>query len=586
MNTLGIQGITDEVEIGRGGFGVVYRATETDLRRSVAVKMLTGSLDQRAKDRFDRERQAMGSLSGHPNIVTVYRSGYTEAGQPYIVMEYLEPGSMDDVVRRNGPLPWRDAAQIGVEIAGVLESAHQAEVLHRDIKPGNILMSTTGQAKLGDFGIARITGSPETTSSLITASIAHAGPEIIDGKRPSAASDVYSLASTLYELVAGQPPFYRPTDESLVPMLARIAKDDIPRQPAMSGPFHDVLATAMAKSPTDRYDSAETFGAALMETLEQNGAGESQGPVVFQTTAFSAPPPGRSGTGVDEAASDRPGQPGLADVGHGRPQNAVPTPPPAGAGPAPPQSPAPPAGSPTPAGQNRSAGPGGQDLTRLLVFGAAALLVVVAGVFVATRASNGDQPDPPTPSSIARGTTSTSAGAEGPGVPPSTDVQDTAALPVVSQNDFGEYTTVFDATGAILVEVPTEWADVNNGAGGLEPSLLVSTDVARALTSFDSAGLAIQVVSQPLLDAEIVLDSLSDGECTIVGGGDYNDGIYTGRFRRFEQCGLAGSTVWWVVAAPPENDFSVVVGVQTLDARDESAARRALDTFFIQRSAL
>jgi len=580
MHTLGIQGITDEVEIGRGGFGVVYRATETDLRRSVAVKMLRGDLDQRAKDRFDRERQAMGSLSGHPNIVTVYRSGYTESGQPYIVMEYLEPGSMDDVVRRNGPLAWRDAAQLGVEIAGVLESAHQAEVLHRDIKPGNILMSTTGQAKLGDFGIARITGSPETTSSLITASIAHAAPEIIDGKRPAAASDVYSLASTLYELVAGQPPFYSPTDESMVPMLARIAKDDIPQQPAMSESFYDVLATAMEKSPADRYDSAEMFGAALMETLEQTGSG----PVVFQTTAFSAPPPGRPGTDVDDAsAPGRSGQIQPPDVGHGLAHRAAPAPPPVGAGPAPPHAPAPLAGSVPPAGPRV---PAGQDLTRLLAFGAAALLVVVVGVFVATRGGDGVGEDPPTSSSIARDTTSTTAAEDDPDVPSSTNVQSPAALPVVSQDDFGVYATVFDATGAIRVDVPTEWADVNNGAGGLAPSLLVSTDVARALTSFDSPGLAIQVVLQPLLDAEIVLDSLSDAECTIVGGGDYNDGAYIGRFRQFNQCGPAGSTVWWVVAAPAENDFSVVVGVQTLNARDESAARRALDTFFIERSAL
>jgi len=577
MHTLGIQGITDEVEIGRGGFGVVYRATETDLRRSVAVKMLRGDLDQRAKDRFDRERQAMGSLSGHPNIVTVYRSGYTESGQPYIVMEYLEPGSMDDVVRRDGPLAWRDAAQLGVEIAGVLESAHQAEVLHRDIKPGNILMSTTGQAKLGDFGIARITGSPETTSSLITASIAHAAPEIIDGKRPAAASDVYSLASTLYELVAGQPPFYSPTDESMVPMLARIAKDDIPQQPAMSEQFYDVLATAMAKSPADRYGSAETFGAALMDTLEQTGSG----PVVFQTTAFSAPPPGRP---EDASAPGRPRQIPPPDVGHGLAQSAAQSAPPLGAGPAQPHSPAPLADSAPLAGSGGSAS--GQDLTRLLVFGAAALLVVVLGVFAATRGGDGEQRDPPTSSSVERTTTSTTVAEQGGGAPPSTTVQDGGALPAVSQDDFGLYTTVFDATGAIRVEVPIEWADVNNGAGGLEPSLLVSTDVARALTSFDSAGLAIQVVSQPLLDAEIVLDSLSDDECTIVGGGDYNDGAYIGRFRQFDQCGPAGSSVWWVVAAPVENDFSVVVGVQTLDARDQSAARRALDTFFIERSAL
>ncbi|MEM7276340.1 MAG: serine/threonine-protein kinase, partial [Actinomycetota bacterium] len=223
-----IPGIVGGTEIGRGGFGVVYRASETDLGRDVAVKILSGQLDERAKLRFERERRAMGTLSSHPNIITIFRSGVTDGGAPYLVMEYLPGGSLAERLVSSGPVPAEEVLRIGVELCAALETAHRAGVLHRDVKPGNVMMDSLGRARLGDFGIARLDGSPETKSAVITASVAHAPPEVIAGDKPDERSDVYSLASTLFELASGRPAFVRDTDESMIPMFNRIVNEAAP----------------------------------------------------------------------------------------------------------------------------------------------------------------------------------------------------------------------------------------------------------------------------------------------------------------------------------------------------------------------
>ncbi len=270
---LGIAGITDAVEIGSGGFGTVYRAVEDDLGRTVAVKVLTGNLDEGARYRFERERRAMGRLSGHPNIVTVYRSGFTNGGNAYLVMEFLDRGSLADRLTDVGAMGWQETLKFAVQLSGALETSHRAGVLHRDIKPGNILLSSLGNAKLCDFGIARLQGAPETKSSVITASLSHAPPDIVSGARPDARSDVYSLASTMFELVTTSPPFVRPTDESMVPILARITQDPVPTlsETVMPGPMFEVVAEAMSKDPDDRPPTAAAFAERLVEAQRRLG---------------------------------------------------------------------------------------------------------------------------------------------------------------------------------------------------------------------------------------------------------------------------------------------------------------------------
>ena len=163
-------GFDDITEVGHGGFGVVYRCTQPSLDRTVAVKVLTSDLDSDNLDRFVREQRAMGRLSDHPQIVTIHEVGTTATGRPFIVMPYHAKDSLEALIRRHGPLDWREAVSIGVKLAGALDAAHRVGILHRDVKPGNILLSDYGQPQLTDFGIARIAGGFQTTTGVITGS--------------------------------------------------------------------------------------------------------------------------------------------------------------------------------------------------------------------------------------------------------------------------------------------------------------------------------------------------------------------------------------------------------------------------------
>ena len=270
---LGISGIEDAVPVGQGGFAVVYRAQQPAFGRTVAVKVLTvAELDDRSRDRFERECQAMGRLSDHPGIVTVYEAGFTQLGRPYLVMAFVEGGTLDDRINREGAANPEEVTRMGVTLAGALETAHHADVIHRDIKPGNVLLSGYGP-QLSDFGIARIAGGPETRSGVVTASIAHAPPEILDGKRPTVAADVYSLGSTLYVFAAGAPAFVKDTDESILPLMLRIHTEPVPdlRERGMPGELANVIERSMAKDPAERPPSVLTLGRELQQVQERLG---------------------------------------------------------------------------------------------------------------------------------------------------------------------------------------------------------------------------------------------------------------------------------------------------------------------------
>lgn len=293
-----VEGLTEMVEIGRGGFGVVYRATESDLGRTVAVKVLPPLLDEAATRRFDRERMALGALSGHPHIITVHRSGKTADHQPFLVMEFCDRGSIGDELAARGPIPWTRAVDLVIKLAGGLETAHRAGIIHRDIKPANILLSNLGEPKLADFGIARMAGGPETQSATITASLAHAAPEVLGGTRPDARSDVYSLASTLFELLTGQAAFVDPNDESMLPILTRVAQSPVPPidRAVAPGPIAAVITRAMAKQPDLRPATALDFGRQLAEA--QRSLGLTPTPIMVEETDVDASDPASGRTQV------------------------------------------------------------------------------------------------------------------------------------------------------------------------------------------------------------------------------------------------------------------------------------------------
>ncbi|GAF50184.1 protein kinase domain-containing protein [Rhodococcus wratislaviensis] len=269
---LAAAGFEDAEEIGRGGFGVVYRCTQAALDRTVAVKVLTADLDEENRARFLREQHAAGRLTGHPNIVTVLHAGVTVNGRPFIVMPYHAQGSLDERIRRHGPLPPDEALRLGVKMAGALETAHRLGILHRDVKPGNILITDYGEPALTDFGIAHIAGGFETASGIVTGSPAFTAPEVVAGEPPTPAADVYGLGATLFAAFTGHAAFERRSGEQLMAQFLRITAEPVP-DPRVHGISEDVSAIverAMSAEPGVR-PSAVELGRQLRESQRHHG---------------------------------------------------------------------------------------------------------------------------------------------------------------------------------------------------------------------------------------------------------------------------------------------------------------------------
>ncbi|RYE41046.1 MAG: protein kinase [Hyphomicrobiales bacterium] len=269
---LAAAGFEDAQEIGRGGFGIVYRCIQVALDRTVAVKVLTADLDEENRARFLREQHAAGRLTGHPNIVTVLHADVTKNGRPFIVMPYHAQGSLDERIRRHGPLPLEEALRLGVKIAGALETAHRFGILHRDVKPGNILFTDYGEPALADFGIAHIAGGFETTAGIVTGSPAFTAPEVVVGEPPSPAADVYGLGATLFAAMTGHVAFERRSGEQLVAQFLRITVEPVP-DPREHGVPKDVSAViegAMQAKPEGR-PSALALGQQLQASRRHQG---------------------------------------------------------------------------------------------------------------------------------------------------------------------------------------------------------------------------------------------------------------------------------------------------------------------------
>ncbi|RYF59589.1 MAG: protein kinase, partial [Comamonadaceae bacterium] len=266
---LSAAGFEGAQEIGRGGFGVVYRCHQPVLDRTVAVKVLTAHLDDDNRARFFREQRAMGRLTGHPNIVSVLQVGATESGRPYIVMQYHPHDSLESHLRRIGALDWKEALRLGVKIAGALETSHRTGVLHRDVKPANILLTDYDEPQLTDFGIAHIAGVFQTAEGTITGSPAFTAPEVLAGGSPNAASDIYSLGASLFCAITAHAPFERHEGEQVVAQFLRITTEPTPelRERDVPQDVREMIAQAMAHDPADRPATSAEFGD-LLRTLQ------------------------------------------------------------------------------------------------------------------------------------------------------------------------------------------------------------------------------------------------------------------------------------------------------------------------------
>ncbi len=254
-----VPGVDDLQIIGRGGFGVVYRGHQGDLGRDVAVKVLSApGADERAVELWRREVTAMGRLSNHSNIVAAFSAGVTADGHPYLVMPYVPGGSLHDRIRDHGPLPAAEVARIGARVASGLAAAHAARVLHRDVKPANVLMSEYGEPQLTDFGIARLVDAATTTTGSVRATIGYAAPEVLGGDPATPASDVYGLGATLHAALRGQAPFAGTEGESFAARIGRVMTQPPPdlRPLGVAPALAEVVEAALAKDPADRPQTA------------------------------------------------------------------------------------------------------------------------------------------------------------------------------------------------------------------------------------------------------------------------------------------------------------------------------------------
>ncbi|MGW5383465.1 protein kinase domain-containing protein [Nocardia sp. NPDC003963] len=269
---LAAAGYPDAVEIGRGGFGVVYRCRQPELDRTVAVKVLTAGLDEDNRARFLREQRAMGRSTGHPNIVTVLQAGTLEGGYPYLVMPYHPSGSLAGWIRRYGPLSLENTLRIGSKIAGALAAAHLLGIVHRDVKPGNILLTDFGEPALTDFGIAHIGGGFETAAGTVTGSPAFTAPEVLEGQPSTPEADVYGLGATLFCALTGHPAFERRSGEKMVTQFLRITTHPVPdlRESGIADDVAGLVEAAMSRDHRARPSAAE-LGEAVRQVQRRRG---------------------------------------------------------------------------------------------------------------------------------------------------------------------------------------------------------------------------------------------------------------------------------------------------------------------------
>src|SRR4051812_2197539 len=277
-----------DAQIGAGGMSTVYRAFDTVLERPVAIKLMHREIASESDqlERFRREARSVARLN-HPHIVTVIDAGEEAADDggstPYIVLEYVEGETLKELIRRDGPLEIPQAIAYAIEIARALGAAHERMIVHRDVKPQNVLIGEEGGAKITDFGIARtLTEEGLTVPGRVLGTTDYVSPEQALGQPVTGQSDLYSLGIVLYEMLTGQVPFHGDSPVAVAMCHVREQVPDVQQlRPGVSAATASVVDRAVAKDLDYRYANAESMAADLEEVLaiEASRTGQATGEV-------------------------------------------------------------------------------------------------------------------------------------------------------------------------------------------------------------------------------------------------------------------------------------------------------------------
>src|SRR5690349_5365246 len=411
--------------IGAGAMGAVWRGTDELLNRTVAVKELLAAAEpptaaggdalEESRQRLMREGR-IGARLQHPHVISMF-DVVVHDDRPWLVMEYLPSQSLAAMLTEKGPLEPRVVAEIGRQVADGLAAAHAAGVVHRDVKPGNVLIAEDGRVKLTDFGVSRAVDDVQLTrTGLIAGTPAFLSPEVARGKEPTAGSDVFALGATLYAAVEGRPPFG--LDENAYALLHKVATGTVD-PPHQAGPLTALLMRLLSDDPTQRPTASEARDGltAIAEGRAPAGGTPSTGTAVLDMSPVAA-----AGAGRTAVADPTPEQVATAA--------ALPPAPP------PPVRPADPGGG---GGDDGTAA----DRRRPLLIALAAVLVVGLGVLAAVLTRGGDGGSAtPTPTA---GATATAAPAPAPAAPPvaTTSAPGTTTEPTTSS---AEPTTTSETT--------------------------------------------------------------------------------------------------------------------------------------------